>query len=93
MSMIITSLHHSGHRFWPEFEESGKQFVSKLFNTCPLPARYDFPSFFAMSVSMNTRAICDGESLTKIFIHQDQFFWSPPSEFWHREIKVLLDVI
>eukprot|EP00978_Attheya_sp_CCMP212_P020394 scaffold58319_cov28-Attheya_sp.AAC.2 len=82
-----------GSSFRPEFEESGKQFISKLFNPCPIPAGYDFPSFLAMSASMNTRAIRDGEAPTKIFVHRNQFFWSPPSEFWRREIKVLLDLI
>jgi hypothetical protein len=82
-----------GSSFRPEFEASGKQFITKLFNPRPIPAGYDFPSYLAMSASMNTRAIRDGEAQTKIFIPRDQFFWSTPSEFRRREILVSLDLI
>jgi hypothetical protein len=82
-----------GSSFRPEFEESGRHFLSKLFNPCPLPPGYDFPSYLAMSASMNTRALRDGQAHTKIYIDRKQFFWSPPIKFRRRELKVTMDLI
>jgi hypothetical protein len=82
-----------GSSFRPEFEESGKQFISKIFNPRPIPPGYKYPSFLAMSASLNTRALRDGQAHTKVYIDRDQFFWSPPSEFRRREVKVLFDLI
>jgi hypothetical protein len=82
-----------GSSFRPEFEESGKQFLSKLYHARPIPMGYEFPSYLAMSATMNARVIHDGQNQTKIFVHRDQFFWSPPVDFTRREISISLDLI
>jgi hypothetical protein len=82
-----------GLSFRHEFEDVGKQFISKIFRPHPVPMGYKYPSYLVMSASMNNRVIQEGYSLTKIAIRRSEYFWSVPIDFSRREVCVMLDII